>query len=397
MPHMPLNEAIEKTSAGIYLHIPFCKQACHYCNFHFSTNLQLKSLVCESILKELVLRQYYFKNIHITSIYFGGGTPSLLTLIEVESLLNTILKYFPIATEVEITLEANPDDLTLEKLQGWRHMGINRLSIGIQSFNDQALRYMNRAHTSTMSQKGIEWARTAQFNNLNIDLIYAIPSTTTLDWQVDLTQALLLEPEHISAYCLTIEAKTAFGHWHKQGKIIETEEEVAAEQFELGVESCCKQGYLHYEISNFCKPERFSRHNVNYWKKGLYLGVGPGAHAYNGLKRQWNISNNALYVKAIQQGKLPYTEETLTIENHVNEYIMTSIRTCWGCDFSWIYEKYAIDLMVTQRDYIAKIIMEGLAYLGQSRLYLTNSGKLLADKIAGDLFVDAPNDRKTLI
>ncbi|CAH2559663.1 Heme chaperone HemW [Cardinium endosymbiont of Oedothorax gibbosus] len=376
-----------KSHAGIYLHIPFCKQACHYCNFHFSTKVSLKSLMIDSMLKEIALRQDYLQGIPITSIYFGGGTPSLLTLSEIERLLHQLLRFFPIVPAAEITLEANPDDITLEKLQGLHHMGVNRLSIGIQSFHDKVLRYMNRAHTSAMAQNSVKWARVAGFDNLNLDLIYAIPGTTTLDWYADLTQALLLEPEHISAYCLTIKPKTVFGYWHQQGSISEMDETLTAEQFELAVATCSKQGYLHYEISNFCKPEKYSRHNTNYWKSGLYIGIGPGAHAYNGLQRQWNISHNALYIKAIQNGKLPYTEETLTMANHVNEYIMTSIRTCWGCDLAWIREKYAIDLMVTQKDYLAKIILCGLANLIGHTLYLTNSGKLLADKIASDLFV----------
>ncbi len=385
---MPLIQAQTKNHAGIYLHIPFCKQACYYCAFHFSTNLKLKSLVVEAMRKEIVLRQDYLKGMPIASIYFGGGTPSLLTLEEIERLLNQVVQSFPIASEAEITLEANPDDLTLEKLQGLRHMGVNRLSIGIQSFNDQALHYMNRAHTSAMAQNSIAWARTAGFDNLNIDLIYAIPGMTMLDWHADLTQALLLAPEHISAYCLTIKPKTVFGHWHAQGRISEIDESLTAEQFERTVAICSQQGYLHYEISNFCKPEKYSRHNTNYWKSGPYIGIGPGAHAYNGLQRQWNISHNALYVKAIQNGQCPYTEEALTIANHVNEYIMTSIRTCWGCDFDWIYKQYAIDLMATQKDYLEKMILWKLAYLSGHTLYLTNSGKLLADKIASDLFIE---------
>lgn len=348
-------------------------------------------MVLESICKEIALRQHYLGNRPISSIYFGGGTPSLLTISEIAKLLNQIVRYFPITAAVEITLEANPDSLTFEKLQGWQNLGINRLSIGIQSFNDKTLRSINRTHTSAMAQRSVEWARTAQFSNLNIDLIYAIPGTTTLDWRADLTQALSLEPEHISAYCLTIEPKTAFGYWHKQGKIIEVNEETAAEQFELVIETCHRQGYLNYEIANFCKPGKYSKHNVNYWKAGPYLGVGPGAHAYNGLQRQWNISNNMHYIKAIQKGTLPYTEETLTIENHINEYIMTSIRTCWGCDLRLIYDQYAVDLLLIQKEYIEKLIQLGLAYLTNHKLYLTNSGKLLAAKIASDLFVDVPD------
>lgn len=385
---MPLSKAQAKSHAGIYLHIPFCKQACHYCAFHFSTNLKLTSWVVNSMLQEIALRRDYLQGIPITSIYFGGGTPSLLTLAAIDQLLQQVMRYFPLAPAAEITLEANPDDITFEKLQGWYHMGINRLSIGIQSFNDRILRYMHRAHTGAMAQRSMAWARAAGFDNINIDLIYAIPGTTIQDWYTDLTQGLLLAPEHISAYCLTIKPKTVFGYWHQKGSMVEIDETLTAKQFEWAVATCTKQGYIHYEISNFCKPEKYSRHNTNYWKSGPYIGIGPGAHAYNGLQRQWNISNNLLYIQAIQDGKLPSTEETLTVANHVNEYIMTSIRTCWGCDFDWIYQKYTVDLMVTQKDYLEKIILWGLAYLIHHTLYLTNRGKLLADKIASDLFVD---------
>ncbi|MBX9889652.1 MAG: radical SAM family heme chaperone HemW [Amoebophilaceae bacterium] len=379
---------MNQTGGGIYLHIPFCKQACHYCNFHFSTNLKLKSLMVESMQKELMLHQSYFNARSITSIYFGGGTPSLLTVAETTHLLNTIFKYFAVEPGVEITLEANPDDLTLDKLKEWLHIGINRLSIGIQSFNDATLRYMHRAHTSAMAQRSVEWARKAGFDNVGIDLIYGIPDATIVDCQTDLEKLLALAPDHISTYCLTIENKTVFGHWYKEGKIREPAEELVAAQFLLIIEACKKQNYLHYEISNFCKPGKYSRHNANYWKKGPYLGIGPSAHSYNGLERQWNIANNSLYIKSIRAEKLPYSSERLTIANQINEYIMTSIRTCWGCDFSWIYNQYTIDLMELQRTYITNIILKKLAYLVENKLYLTNNGKLLADSIARDLFVD---------
>lgn len=330
---------------GIYIHIPFCKQACYYCNFHFSTNLQYKQVLLDCIGRELLLQKQYIPHMPISSIYFGGGTPSLLSLVEVENLLNVIFAHFPVESGVEITLEANPDDVNLDKLKGWYALGINRLSIGIQSFNDHVLRYMHRVHDSKTAKRSIQLARQAQFNNLNIDLIYASACSTIWDWQADLKQAFLLEPEHISAYCLTIEPKTVFGYWQEQNKLIEQSEELVVKQFELLLAMCYTKGYIHYEVSNFCKPEKFSKHNVNYWKKGVYLGVGPGAHSYNGIQRQWNIANNALYVKALQQGNLPYTAELLTLENHINEYIMTSLRTCWGCDFDWLYQNYAVDLL----------------------------------------------------
>jgi len=382
----------DKNMASIYLHIPFCKQACHYCNFHFSTNFQLKTLVIEAMKKELALRQHSFKDLPIATIYFGGGTPSLLSISEVNDLLQTIFKYFAVMPDVEITLEANPEDLTSDKLKGWHDMGINRLSIGIQSFNDEALSYMNRSHTSAMTQKGVGLARQAQFDNISIDLIYAIPNHTLLDWEKDLEKALSLEPEHISAYCLTVEEKTVFGHWKNQKKMVEVGDELSSKQFLLCIDRCQNAGYLHYEISNFCKMSKYAKHNTNYWKKGAYLGIGPSAHSYNGVERQWNISNNGSYIKAINQGKLPYSLEYLTIENHVNEYIMTSIRTCWGCDLHWIYKTYDIDLMDIREAYITQMVTNGLVYLEQGKLYLTNSGKLLADQITSDLFLDVSGE-----
>ncbi|HLP34904.1 MAG TPA: radical SAM family heme chaperone HemW [Amoebophilaceae bacterium] len=391
---MLFNPEVEKKRAGLYIHIPFCKQACHYCNFHFSTHLPFKAVVLGSIQKELFLRKSYFASMPVATIYIGGGTPSLATLLEMEQLLHAIFTYFPVAVGAEITLEANPDDVTLEKLKGWRSMGINRLSIGIQSFNDRVLHFMHRAHTGFEAQKAIEWARVAAFDNLNLDLMYAIPSTTASDWQADLDKAVALAPEHISAYCLTIEDKTAFGHWHKQGKLIETEEEVSAEQFEQCLETLMQKGYIHYEIANFCQPGRFSEHNKHYWKKGPYLGIGPGAHSYNGTHRHWNVANNALYVKSIQNDIVPCTEELLTVANHINEYIMTSIRTCWGCDFDWLYHTYAVNLMAMHKDYIDQILSAGFAYLDQNKLLLTNSGKLVADKIASELFVDAADPQQ---
>lgn len=378
----------QHSSAAIYLHIPFCKQACHYCNFHFSTKLQYQPLVIASMCKELYLRRDYLSNRSITTIYFGGGTPSLLPIQAIEKIFHQILHYFPIAPDVEVTLEANPDDITLEKLKALRHMGVNRLSIGVQSFNDMVLHYMHRAHTSDMAKKSIIAAEAAGFDNLNIDLIYAIPGITVVDWHSDLNQALALDPAHISAYCLTIEPKTVFGHWYQQGKLIEVNQEVTIEQFELTVNHCLKHGYIHYEIANFCKPNRFSRHNVNYWTNGSYLGIGPGAHSYNGCQRQANVSNNVRYIKAIQNNALPYTEEALTMENHINEYIMTTIRTCWGCDLDWITKQYGVNLKIIHKHYIADIIALELAYLVGNTLCLTNKGKLLASKIAEDLFIE---------
>ncbi|MDD9139349.1 MAG: radical SAM family heme chaperone HemW [Candidatus Cardinium sp.] len=376
-----------KTSSGLYIHIPFCKQACHYCSFHFSTRRQLQAEMIACIGQEIYLRRHYLEAVPISSIYFGGGTPSLLAFTEIDHLLTQVFRYCAVATVAEITLEANPDDLTLEKLRGLHQLGINRLSIGVQSFNDKVLQYMHRAHNSAMAQKSIEWARSAQFSNLSIDLIYAIPGTTTEDWQRDLAQALLLEPEHISAYYLAIEPKTVWEYQRKKGNLLPISEAIAAEQFAWTIETCQQQGYFQYEIANFGRPGKFSRHNINYWRSRPYLGVGPAAHSYKGWYRQANIAHNIKYMQAIQQGHLPYTEERLSVANRVNEHIMTTIRTCWGCDLDWIARQYGVSLLAIHKDYITSIVQEGLAHYVDHKLYLTNRGKRFATKIAGDLFI----------
>jgi oxygen-independent coproporphyrinogen-3 oxidase len=342
----------------------------------------------QAIAKELRMRKEYMGTAQVKSIYLGGGTPSLLESAALEALLTVIAQHFSLNAVMEITLEANPDDLTLAKLQALRSIGINRLSIGVQSFQDDVLRHLNRAHDSQKAIASVQLARKAGFDNLSIDLMYAIPGVGQEIWEANLATALQLQPEHIAAYCLTIEKNTAFGHWHAKGKLKAVEEEVAAKQFETLVEVLTTHHYEHYEISNFSQPGYYAQHNTNYWKKGYYLGVGPGAHSYNGVTRQHNVTHNQRYIDSIRQDAVPCTIETLTRKDHINEYMMTSLRTQWGCDMGWLKAKYDYVLEPTKITYIEQLINNQLAVLNDQKLLLTRKGKLLADQITMDLFVD---------
>ncbi len=372
--------------SAIYFHIPFCKQACHYCNFHFSTSLQGMAAMSEALLREMELRTAEH-SIPAASVYFGGGTPSLLPAGDLAQLLAKTRQVFGILPDAEITLEANPDDLSPEKLRQLRQLGINRLSIGIQSFHEAHLRRMNRAHNAQEALACVTWAQQAGFDNISIDLIYALPAENHSLWEQDLQTAIHLGVTHISAYCLTIEEGTAFGNWLKKGRIQSVDDEFAARQFEIMTERLTAAGFEHYEISNFARPGYYSRHNSNYWKKGTYIGIGPSAHSYNGTQRSYNVANNAKYIKAILSGQLPAETEMLTRRDHINEYLMTSLRTQWGADLQWLSTAYGYDLMASQSDYLLRLTASGQAFIKDNQLILTNKGRLLADSIALELFL----------
>lgn len=373
--------------AGIYIHIPFCKQACHYCDFHFSTNQQLKAALVEAISKEISFQQHYLKGEEIKTIYFGGGTPSLLTHDELVTVLRTINDTQSIASHVEITLEANPDDLTPAKLDDLLAAGINRLSIGIQSFHPALLTSLNRAHNAADAQASVRAAYAAGFKNISIDLMYAIPHESDSMWMEDIQHAISLRPQHISCYSLTIEDKTVFGKWSASGKLLPVTDETAARHLEILMDELEKTGYEHYEISNFAKPGFHSQHNSNYWKQEHYLGVGPSAHSYDGVSRQFNISNNHLYLQAIRENKLNFEKETLSRENKINEYILTTLRTSWGTDLNKLKQFYQYNLPEHHANYLNILIDKKLITLNAGILKLTQKGKLLADKISSDLFV----------
>jgi oxygen-independent coproporphyrinogen-3 oxidase len=372
--------------AGLYLHIPFCKQACYYCDFHFSTNQNKRFEMVNAICKELVLQNDYLQRQPLQTIYYGGGTPSILSEKEIHFIKETIDSHYSQEDLMEITLEANPDDLSTDKLQQLRKAGINRLSIGIQSFDDATLTLLNRIHSSEVAIDTFEKARDEGFNNISIDLIYAIPGQGHDRWIKNVEQALALAPEHISAYSLTIEEKTVFGKWSATGKLGTVPDETAAHQMETLVTLLDKNGYEQYEISNFCKPGFQAVHNSNYWKQEHYLGVGPSAHSYNGLTRQNNVSNNHLYIKSITDGRLPFEREVLTREEKINEYLLTTLRTSWGCDLQKLKISFQYDLFELSSKYIEELIQNGLATLSGNNLRLTRRGMMVADKISSDLF-----------
>ncbi len=372
--------------AGIYIHIPFCKQACYYCDFHFSTNQTFRDEVIRAISNELAIQQHYLQGEEIETIYFGGGTPSLLSEGELELIINSIYKHYSINSQSEITLEANPDDLTKEKIQVLKKVGINRVSLGIQSFDDTILKFLNRAHNSKEALSCVLHLKEAGIHNLSIDLIHSIPDQYDLMLMQNLEQVIKLAPQHISVYSLTIEDKTVFGKWASRGKIKAVEESQSASQFEMVMDTLTQSGYQHYEISNFCLPGFASKHNSSYWQQKKYLGVGPSAHSFNGETRQFNVSNNHLYLNSMRGGKLSFEREILSRENKINEYIFTSLRTDRGCNLSYLINTHLYDLRKINSDYIQSLLNEGYVTLIHDILLLTRKGKLLADKIAADLF-----------
>lgn len=374
--------------AGLYIHIPFCKKACHYCDFHFSQSLGQIDKMVDAIGQELIMQSDFLGKVTIYTIYFGGGTPSLLEGPHLKKLMGIIQREYTLSSNPEITMEANPDDLTEEKLATFFGIGVNRLSIGVQSFNDEHLKWMNRQHTSKEAIDTFQLARKVGFENISLDLIYALPSENHENWINDLKMMVGLRPEHISSYCLTIEPQTAFGNWLKKGKIKAIDEDFAAEQFEILLDTMAKYGYDQYEISNFAQPDYESQHNSAYWKDEKYLGVGPSAHSYSGKFRKANVANNAKYLKGIKEGKVATEVITLSPEDQVNEYILTSLRTKWGCDLSQLKTKYGVDLLSKQEHYLKKLTTQDLIFEDEGFLILTNKGKLLADKIASDLFIE---------
>lgn len=372
----------------LYLHIPFCKQACHYCDFHFSTNTDGKRAVVEAIAREIVMRKSYLPQGDMETIYFGGGTPSMLDEWELNFLLETVHKHFRVAADAEITLEANPDDLSAASLQMLAKAGINRLSIGIQSFHEPHLRFMNRAHTALEAEQCVQLAQNAGIDNISIDLIYAIPSEDHAILLSDLSKAFTLNVPHISAYCLTIEPQTAFGSWLKKKKIRPIEEEYAAEQFEILIKSLGEHGYEQYEISNFARNSRYSNHNSSYWKQHPYLGVGPSAHSYNGASREFNVSNNAKYLQAMQKDIIPSTVEMLSPADQTNEYLLTGLRTKWGVELQKLEKLSAGAFALQASKELGRMTRKGWIREDSGILLLTQAGKLFADRIASELFID---------
>ncbi|WP_229326771.1 radical SAM family heme chaperone HemW [Flavobacterium ammonificans] len=381
--------------SGIYIHIPFCKQACHYCDFHFSTSMQKKEEMVLALAKELQLRKSEFENESVATIYFGGGTPSRLTIADLQLLIASIYAQYTIVEKPEITLEANPDDLSESYLSDLKTIGVNRLSIGIQSFFEDDLKLMNRAHNSAEAKKCLEIA-TRYFDNISLDLIYGIPDLSQNGeqakqmsnerWQQNIETALSFGIPHISSYALTVEPKTALNKLIQTGKIASPNDEVAQEHFMILVETLEKNGFVHYELSNFGKENYFSQNNSAYWLGKKYIGIGPSAHSYDGISRSWNVANNALYLKALQNDELPNEVEKLTLEDRYNEYIMTGLRTIWGVSLVRIDQDFGIDFLNYLKKQSQKFIDDGLLSITDDILKPTLKGKFLTDGIASDLF-----------
>jgi len=373
--------------AGLYIHIPFCRQKCTYCNFHFSTSLSQKEDLLLALHQELVLQKDFLQSASVETIYFGGGTPSLLHADELKKLFDTIQKNYPITHLTEVTLEANPDDLSQSYLTSLLSTPINRLSIGVQSFNEKDLRFMNRAHTAQQADYAIKSAQDKGFTNLTIDLIYGSPNLSDIGWKNHLHKVKELDIPHFSAYALTVEEGTLLHHNIQKKKTAPLDAEKAAAQFELLMEEAATMNYEHYEISNLAKENNYAIHNTHYWKGIPYLGIGPSAHSFDGAIRRSNIAHNTRYIQALlKDRKLLFEEETLTETNKINEYIMTSLRTMWGCDLMKIRQEfgdsYADELLNKSEKFIDRKWIEHTQHL----LTLTRKGKLFADKIASDLF-----------
>ncbi|MGG6230273.1 radical SAM family heme chaperone HemW [Tenacibaculum sp. SDUM215027] len=381
--------------AGIYLHIPFCKQACYYCDFHFSTSLKKKEELVSCLVKELELRKEELLNETIETIYFGGGTPSLLSIDELQLLIGTIYQNYTVSENPEITLEANPDDLSDEKIIELTNTPINRLSIGIQSFFEEDLQLMNRAHNAQEAKECLS-AATGSFDNITIDLIYGVPNMSNERWRENLQTAFDFGINHISSYALTVEPKTALDSFIKQGKYPDVDEAVAKEHFDILVEETAKNGFVHYEISNFGKPDYFSKHNTSYWLGKKYIGIGPSAHSFNKTHRSWNVANNAKYIKILQEGKLPLEQEKLTKKDRFNECLMTGLRTIWGVSLETISQDFGEEFKIELLKNAEKFINQGLLVIvneieqsdsNKNVLKTTSKGKFLADGVASELFI----------
>ncbi|CAM3562311.1 radical SAM family heme chaperone HemW [Flavobacterium chungbukense] len=381
--------------SGIYIHIPFCKQACHYCDFHFSTSMKKKDEMVLALAKEIGMRKNELlsqsfgtarsDNEVIETIYFGGGTPSVLSNDEINFLISEVYKNYKVVENPEITLEANPDDLSTERILELSKSPINRLSIGIQSFYEEDLRMMNRAHNSAEAIKCLQEA-TKYFDNISLDLIYGIPGMSDEMWKQNIQTALDFGIPHISSYALTVEPKTALSKLIQTGKIAEPQDEVASNHFIILVETLQKNGFIHYELSNFGKENYFSKNNSAYWLGKKYIGIGPSAHSYDGEKRGWNIANNSLYLKAIQNDELPIETETLTVSDRYNEYIMTGLRTIWGVSLERIEKEFGLEYLNYLKKQSQKFLNDDLLSIEKNILKPTPKGKFLTDGIASDLF-----------
>ena len=377
--------------AGIYIHIPFCKKLCYYCDFYHVIEKKDYSDFLTALSGESELRKDYLGKEQVSTIYFGGGTPSVLSVMEIKMILSRLRVDYDVAGDSEITIEVNPDDITPEYLKGLKESGINRISIGVQSWCDKDLKYLNRRHTGKQAEETISGALNAGFGNVTIDLIYGIPGMTTEEWAANLDKAFSFDIKHLSAYHLTIEPDTVFGKRKNKGLLIETDEEESNSQFNILAEKATKAGFVHYEISNFGKPGFFSVHNMNYWKQIPYLGLGPSAHSFNRYSRQWNVSDIGKYTKSLRNGKLLFEKEELNQKTRFNEYVMTSLRTMWGIDLDYTertFEKEGYDYVVNTA---GKFIRYGMMKQEKNTLVLTSQGMMISDNIISEFMMPGDN------
>lgn len=379
--------------AGIYFHIPFCKQACLYCDFHFSTNWKYKDEMLNAMMQELTVRSQEMPGTKIDSIYFGGGTPSILNEFEIQKLIDTCFKFFEPtegnSEKMEITLEANPDDLTEDKVKRLTQTDINRLSIGVQSFFEEDLKWMNRAHNHQEADASIKRAQDHGFENITLDLIYGYPLLTNDKFLKNIQKVVSLEIPHVSAYSMTVENQTQLGKKVKKGLEKPMNDEQSATHFEMIQEELSAAGFEHYEISNWAKPNFEAKHNSNYWRGKPYLGIGPSAHSFDGNNsRRWNIRSNSRYIELIQNKKPAYEEEILTPRDQINEMIMTQLRTSWGLNLREIEEKSNTSIKEEILKEASQFLLNGTLIQKDETLYLSKEGKLLADYIAAELFLD---------
>lgn len=372
--------------SGIYVHIPFCKQACHYCNFHFSTSLKYEDRMIDAICKELELRVKYLGDSTLETIYFGGGTPSVISLHSLSLILKTIQKHYNISDEAEVTLEANPDDISLEKLKGWKELGVNRLSVGIQSFSDNELQWMNRAHTTNESLQTLTWLTTDEQLEFSADLIFGVPGSDSKSWKRNVDQLLEFSPAHISSYALTVEENTALYKKIKNKSSQAPADQALHEQFYMTHDILEKHGYDHYEISNYAQDGKYARHNTNYWKSKPYLGIGPSAHSYNVTSRSWNVANNAMYMDAIEKQLIPLETEELSKSDIYNEFLLTRLRTKWGFSLKDLNDQFGSAYKNQFLDLSKQFSDQGKIIEQDGQYFLSKEALIISDQLISDLF-----------
>ena len=373
--------------AGIYIHVPWCRKVCIYCDFHFSVSVRNKDALLECLLKELEIQKDYLGGEDIESVYFGGGTPSVLSYEEVNRMLSRIKALFNVVENAEITLEANPDDLSTQYLEQLGKAGINRLSIGVQSFHDDDLKWMNRRHDGNMSKQSVENSIKAGFKNISIDLIYGLPGMDAKKWHRNLITALSSGIQHISAYHMTLENKTVYASRVKRGILKKPDEAAGLKQYEMLINMAVDRGFMHYEISNFCLPGYISHHNTSYWLGKPYLGIGPSANSFNRESRQWNIRNNSKYIEEINRGDIPFSFEKLSLNDRYNEYVLTSLRTVWGADIKSIARNFGQLFRNHFEKEAGRLVSEGKLEINNNTYTISQSGKFFADGIISDLFI----------